>query len=177
MSNVKQGKAARSSEKKASKTGRKPYDVEELMCKVMYEAPKALKDEDLAKFLGISVAMFYALKAKNMEFLEVIKHYKRVSPIEVLNSFKKIACGFTFDEKTLELKKDSKTGKSKLVVTKVVKKYIAPNAQAGIFYLKNQMQEEFKEKIEVDNKFPNQLDQITFVINGRQLASGNHEHS
>lgn len=151
-----------------SKRGRTPVDVDSLRVKIFYEAPKALNDAELAKFLNISEATYYNLKAKNLDFIEAIKHYRRISPIEVLQSFKKIAVGFTFDEETKELQKNSKTGKYEMVVTKSVKKYIAPSATAGFNYLKNQMPEEFRDRIETEHTFKNSLSNIVFVIEGTQ---------
>lgn len=168
MSNVKQVRKAHSSVAKGSRPrGRIPVDVQELMVKIMYDAPKGMTDAELSKFLDISEATYYNLKAANVDFLEVIKHYKKISPLEVLQAFKKCAIGFHYDETTKELEKDKKTGKLKLVVTKVVRKHVVPNASACWNYLKSQMPDEFKEKIETEHKFPNQLDKITFVINGK----------
>jgi hypothetical protein len=126
--------------KKAVK-GRPPVDAQELILKLYYEAPKALTVKDLSAFLGIS-------------------------PIEVLNSFKKIAVGYEFDEVTQELKKNAKSKKMEMIVTKVVKKNIAPNATAAFHYLKNQLPEEFKDKVEIETNFPG-MESITFTAKRR----------
>lgn len=130
-----------------SKRGRHPVDVEALRLKIYYNAPKGLNNEQLSTFLGIHVATFYYLINENSEFNEAIKHYKGVSAIEILDSFKKIAVGYTADEVVKELKKNEK-GELEMVVTKVVTKHFKPDAQAGMFYLKNQMPEQFKDKTE-----------------------------
>ena len=149
-----------------SKVGRSRVDVDELRVKIFYDAPKGLNDAQLSKFIGISEAKYYALKAGNMEFLEAIKHYRKVSPLEVYSSFKKACIGYTFDEKVQELQKDKKTGEYKMVVTKIITKHVAPNAAAGYNYLKNQMPDEFKDKIEQEHTFKGVLENITFIIEG-----------
>jgi hypothetical protein len=151
--------------KKAVK-GRPPVDAQELILKLYYEAPKALTVKDLSAFLGICESKFYELNAENAEFMEAVKHYRRISPIEVLNSFKKIAVGYEFDEVTQELKKNAKSKKMEMIVTKVVKKNIAPNATAAFHYLKNQLPEEFKDKVEIETNFPG-MESITFTAKRR----------
>ncbi|MDQ3047654.1 MAG: helix-turn-helix domain-containing protein [Bacteroidota bacterium] len=153
--------------KKTTK-GRKKIDVEELILKIYYELPRALNDSQLCSALGVSEAFFYDTKARNPDFLDAIKHYKRVSPIEVLQSFKKVAVGFSYDETTREPQKDKKTGKIKMVATKVVTKYVTPNASAGYNYLKNQMPEEFKDKVETVHSLGAGMEMIEFKAKRRE---------
>lgn len=153
---------------KVNKVGRPSVDVEALMLKIFYEAPKGLTNEKLADFLDIAHSTYFDLKAKNAEFSEAIKHYMRISPIEVLKSFKNIAVGYSFDETEKKLKKDKKTGEYKLTVTKIVTKHIAPNPTAGIFYLKNQMPEEFKDKIETVITPGADMESMTFSLKRRE---------
>ena len=169
LEKVKTSSDSKTKRSRLDKTGRKPIDVDELRVKIHYDAPKALNDEKLCKFLGISHDTFYKLKKNNPEFSESIKHYKNISPLEVLSSFKKIATGYTFDEVKRELKKNEKTGKYEMIATEIVTKHIVPNATAGIFYLKNKMPNEFKDKIEHDVSLnDNTLEHITFVIKGKE---------
>ncbi len=149
-----------------SKVGRPKLDMEALMLKVYYEAPKALTNEQLAEYLGIAESTFYDTISNYAEFSEAIKHYRRISPIEVLNSFKKLAVGYSVDETTKELKKDGK--KMKMTVTKVVTKHFQPSAQAGMFYLKNQMSEEFKDKTETVITPGAGMESITFTAKRRE---------
>ncbi len=153
--------------KVAAKTGRKPLDVDDLMVKICFDAPKGLNDKQLHTFLGISETKYFELKAGNKAFTESIKFYRKVSAVEVMQSFKKIAVGFDFDEVKKELRKDKATGEYKLVTTEVVTKHIAPNATAGIFFLKNQMPDQFKDKIEQVHSFTGDMENITFVIKSR----------
>lgn len=148
--------------------GRPKLDAEALMLKVYYEAPKALNNQQLADFLCIHIDSFCELQKNNSEFSEALKHYKRISPIEVLHSFKRLAVGYSADDVTKELKKEGK--EMKLVVTKIVTKHFQPNAAAATFYLKNQMPEEFKDKAEVVHSAGSDMENITIIIKGRDKS-------
>lgn len=150
-----------------SKGGRPGHDVDDLMVRIMYEAPKALSDAELCKFLAIGESTFYDIKSKNPEFQEVLKEYKRISPLHVLSALRKVCVGFEYDETVRELERDKKTGKKRLVVKKVTRKFVTPNAAAIQFYLKNTMPERFKDKIEAEHSFSGLMENITFVIKGK----------
>lgn len=157
-------KAAKKPTKK--KGGCTPFDVDELRIKII-NAPKGLNNEQLAAAIGVSPATFYNLKANNLEFLDTLNFYFNVTSLEVLKSLTKVAVGFSFDETVKELKKDKESGKMELVTTKVVTKHVAPNAQAGIFYLKNRMPDHFKDRIETVHSVGDQLENITLIIKGK----------
>lgn len=147
--------------------GRPPLDVDALRLKIIYEAPPGLGDEKLIEFLQIGRGSYYKLKAENADFLDTVKFYQNLSSLEVLKSFTKVACGFSFDEETKELKKNKENGKMELVTTKVVTKHVTPNAEAAYKYLKNRMPDHFKDKIEAVHNFPSMLENITFVIKSK----------
>lgn len=147
--------------------GRPPLNVEALILKIYYDAPKGLTNEQLAVFIGICHASYFKLKNENAEFLEATKHYFRVSPIEVLNSFKKICVGYEYDETHREMKKNPKTKLPEMVVTKVITKLVKPDGAAAFNYLKNQMPEEFKEKIETVLTPGVGMESITFTAKRR----------
>lgn len=149
-------------------TGRAGLDIEDLVLKIYYNAPKALSNESLAEYLGIATSTLYDLKNKSLEFSEALKHYKRVAPIEVLNSFKKLAVGYSYDETEKKLRKSKVTGRYELQVVKVTTKHITPNPTAGIFYLKNQMPEEFKDKTETVVTPGADMELMTFSLKRRE---------
>jgi len=151
-----------------SKVGRPKTDTEALVLKMYYEAPKALNNEQLAIYLDIATSTLYDLINDNLEFSEAIKHYRRISPIEVLNSFKKLCVGYSVDEVQKELRKDNTTGEYKMIVTKVVTKHFKPDAAASIFYLKNQMSEQFKDKTETVITPGVGMESITFTAKRRE---------
>lgn len=149
-----------------SNRGRPKLDMEALMLKVYNEAPKGLNNQQLADFLGIHIASFCDLKNEYVEFNEAIKYYTGVSTIEVLQSFKKLAVGYTAQEETRELKKDGK--EFKMMLTKTVTKHFQPSAVAGQFYLKNKMPEVFKDKTETVLTPGAGMESITFKAKRRE---------
>ncbi len=148
------------------KNGRKCLDVDAIRVK-LFGAPPGLKDAKLIEYLGISAESFYKLKRGDEDFKFSVDYYKDVTTLAVLKSFTKVACGFEYDEHTKELKKNKESGKLEMVVTKTVTKHVVPNAAAAYNYLKNRAPEHFKDKMETEHKFPNLLENITFVIKGK----------
>lgn len=55
----------------------------------------------------------------------------------------KRALGYRYSEETKELKKNPETGKMEMVVTKRVRKEMAPNTTAQFFWLKNRCPEQW----------------------------------
>ena len=158
-----------STEVKKDNRGRNGVNEEELVLKLYYDEdiPKGLNDLQLCAAIGISKTFFYECLQRNEDFKDAIKFYRGISHIEVLKAFKKTACGFNFDEVKQELRKNQKDGTYELKVTEIVTKHVPPNPTAGIFYLKNKMGNHFKDKIETTISAGEGLDNITFIIKGK----------
>jgi transposase-like protein len=155
-------------EKVKSNRGCKGYNDMELTLKLYSaEIPKGLNNLQIAKYLGISHETFYQIIKRSSDFSDAIKFYTGESNLEVLKSFKNLACGYSFTEQEKELRRDKESGEYKLTITKEIKKHVPANASAGIFYLKNKMPEHFKDKIETAHTFTEGLENITFVIKSR----------
>lgn len=156
-------------EAEKSNRGAKGYDDMELTLKIYSaEIPKGLYKKQIAEYLGISEDTFYSVMKRSIEFSEAIKFYTGESNLEVLRSFKNLACGYSATEQEKELRRDKKSGEYKLTVTKEIKKHIPASASAAIFYLKNKMPEHFKDKIETTHSFQEGLENITFIIKGKE---------
>lgn len=155
---------------KKSNRGCKGVDIGELVRKIYFDAdlPKGLNNVQLSAYFNISEASFYNFLNINADFLEAIKFYNGESHLEVLKSFKNLACGYSFVEQEKELRRDKESGEYKLTVTKEIKKHIPANATAGLFYLKNKMPTHFKDKIEQEHTFTGGLENITFIIKGKE---------
>lgn len=151
----------------STKVGKPALDPEELIVKIYFDVPKGLNNKQLAACLGISVSAHCELKAKSNEYNEAVKHYMNVSTVEVMQSFKKIAVGYTYDEVKQERRLNKQLGKYEMVTTEIVTKYVAPNPTAGIFWLKNKKPEEFKDRVETVHSAGDGLENIQIVIKGR----------
>lgn len=153
-----------------SNRGCKGVDEDALILRLYMDEnlPIGLTKRDLSKYLGISEDTFYAIIKRNHEFSEALSFYTGKSTTEVIKSLKKSACGFNFTETKREARKDKETGGYKLVVTEEVDKYVPPNPTAAIFWLKNKAPHHFKDKIEQDIKLEGAMENITFIIKGKE---------
>ena len=99
-----------------------------------------LTDEQIAKNMGIAPSTLYEWKKKSKEFSESLKKGKEVIDFEVENALLKRALGYEYEEETYE------NG----ILTKKVKKHVAPDTTAQIFWLKNRKPNTWKDKVETD---------------------------
>lgn len=119
-------------------------NVEPKLLQVEAWARNGLTDKQIADNLGIAYSTFYDYKNKHSEFSESLKKGKEVVDIEVENALLKRALGYDYDETTAE--RNPNTGK--MVVTKVVRKQVAPDTTAQIFWLKNRLPDKWRDRRE-----------------------------
>lgn len=100
-------------------------------------AREGLTDEQIAKNIGIATSTFYNWEKKSVEFLETLKKGKEVVDFEVENALLKRALGYEYVEETYEYD----------ILTKKVKKYVAPDTTAQIFWLKNRKPNKWRDKV------------------------------
>lgn len=120
--------------------------TEEGLLKIEAWARDGLTDEQIAQNMGISTSTLYEWKKKHNEFSESLKRGKEVVDIQVENALLKRALGYKYEEVTQERAIDPKTGKSGLVVTKIVTKEVQPDTTAQIYWLKNRKPEQWRDK-------------------------------
>lgn len=125
-------------------------------------ARDGLTDEQIAHNLGISKDTFYRYKKQYPDFSDTLKKGKEVVDFEVENALLKRALGYEYEEVTTErvAEKDEK-GKMltdihgfptyDMVVTKKVKKEVAPDTTAQIFWLKNRKPKEWRDKQDIQH--------------------------
>lgn len=130
---------------------------------------EGLIEKEICKRLGVAVSSFAVYKNQYMELLDSLK-LKAEADYQVVNSLFKRATGYEFEETTKELVMvkdkdglpiyeavfDSKghpighTPKYEMKITKVVKKELPPDPTSMIFWTKNRMPQEWKDKQDVD---------------------------
>ena len=99
-------------------------------------ARQGLRDEDIAKKLGISKQTFYDYQKMYPDFLDAIKKGKAPIDFEVENALLKRARGFEYEEVQIEYKPGE--GEKLIPVhIKKTKKIVIPDTTACIFHLKN----------------------------------------
>lgn len=119
--------------------------VEPRLIEVEGWARDGLTDEQIAKNLGISKASLENYKNQYLDFLDTLKRGKEVVDREVENALLKNALGYETEEITEEY-----DAKGRLISSKRIKKKVAPNTTAQIFWLKNRKPADWRDKKDVD---------------------------
>lgn len=102
-------------------------------------ARDGLTDEQIAKNIGINRDTLYRWKKAHSDISDALKRGKEVIDRQVENALLKRALGYTYDEVTFE---DG-------VEVKRVRKQVAPDTTAQIFWLKNRKPEDWRDKREI----------------------------
>lgn len=110
-------------------------------------------DEKIAERLGVAYSTFRVYIKQFSALSAVLKKGKEIVDTEVENALLKRALGFDYEEVTREQNKNGE-----LVVTKIVKKHIAPDITAQIFWLKNRCPAEWKDKREITGEVEHKVD-------------------
>ena len=108
-------------------------------------ARQGLKDDDIAKNLGISRAVFYEYQKTYPDFLDAIKRGKAPIDFEVENALLKRARGFEYEETHIEFK----PGEGEKLIPihiKKIKKFVPPDTGAIAFWLKNRRKRKWRDR-------------------------------
>lgn len=155
-------------------------DVKEKLILVEGWAREGLTDEQIAHNLGIGKTAFYKYKRNYAEFANSLKKGKEVIDFEVENALLKRALGYKYTEVTKErmIRKDERGQPLvdihgfpvyEMVVTKTVKKEVAPDTTAQIFWLKNRKPTEWRDKRDVEHSGSINND-VTIKIDGEDYG-------
>ena len=141
------------SDKKAGKRGKyEDWITDDGLLKVQGWARDGLSNEQIAQNMGITFQALYKWQDKYSELREALKKGKEVVDREVENALLKRAMGYETVEEVEEPVEDKETGEVQMRVTKRVKKQVAPDVTAQIFWLKNRKPAEFRDKHDVEFK-------------------------
>lgn len=121
---------------KGKKRGPKEPMTARRKAKAMKLAKKGCTDKEIFEAIGISSSKWYDYNKKNKDFSEAIKE-ARETPIEEVEAalFKK-AVGYEFEEVEMQGKQEA-DGSVTTKQVKKVKKHVAADTGAIIFYLTN----------------------------------------
>ena len=141
------------SDKKAGRRGKyEDWITDDGLLKVQGWARDGLSNEQIAHNMGITFQTLYKWQDKYSELREALKKGKEVVDREVENALLKRAMGYETVEEVEEPVEDKETGEVQMRVTKRVKKQVAPDVTAQIFWLKNRKPAEFRDKHDVEFK-------------------------
>lgn len=108
---------------------------------------KQATKKEIAKVLGISYSGFRNYEKKYPELKAALLKNETAANEEALGSFFRMVTGYEYKKITRERNEEGK-----LVVVKEVTTQVPPNVEAGKFWLKNKLPEEFSEKIKVESE-------------------------
>jgi len=133
----------------AKKPGRKPggqskFNPDTHIKAISDLAAQGFTDQEIADKIGISVRTLANWK-KSDELLQVLKEAREVPDDMVEVSLFNRALGYSFEETTLE-----PSASGELKVSKVVKKQVAPDVTAQIFWLKNRRRDRWRDQHDLE---------------------------
>lgn len=151
---------------------RKDYWLsEEGLVRVAGWARDGLTQEQIAENMEISFSTLRRWKSDpNPEFKQfqvALKETKDYADRNVENALYKSAMGYEWEEVTEEWKFNPLKGKHEMIVTKKVKKRVAPSNAAQIFWLKNRKSEEWRDKRYVQDKVEFENDGFIDALKGQ----------
>lgn len=107
-------------------------------------------DHDIANFFNVHVNTVINWRKAEVEFLESCKKGKEEADQKVAESTYKRALGYEYTEEHTSLVADG-LGKPKIKEKKTIKRQMAPDVTAQIFWLKNRQPRFWKDKQEVEH--------------------------
>lgn len=119
-------------------------------------ARDGLTNEQIAHNIGIRSKTLYEWINKFSVICDALKRGKEVVDIEVENSLLKRALGYSYDEVTKEINKET----GQLVITKVVTKQVIPDTTAMIYWLKNRKPKQWRDKPTLDTDMSNMIESM-----------------
>ena len=127
--------------------GNTKYKDELTNLAVKYMAMAGLTDKEIADNLGVAKANYEVWKHKHPTFFQDLKDGKAVADQKVVDSLFKMATGYYYDaEKPVVVSTGDFT--SEVQIAKY-QEYYRPVPVAAIFWLKNRMPQEWRDKQEI----------------------------
>lgn len=103
----------------------------------------------ICKRLGIGLSTFKRIQKENPEFNELLKEGKDEADLKVESALYRRALGYSVEETVTEVKV-GEDGSAQTTVVKKVKKHIAGDTTAQIFWLKNRKPNYWRDKQDIN---------------------------
>lgn len=134
-------------------------------------ARNGLSQEQIAKEMEISLTTLKRWKndpdPKFEPLQAALKVQRDYVDKQVENALYKSAMGYEWEEITEEWKFNPLKGKHEMIVTKKVKKRVAPSNAAQIFWLKNRLPDEWRDKRYIQDKVEFEDDGFISALKGQ----------
>ena len=128
------------------------YDPERHPFLVMCLAREGLTEKEMAQKLGIGKTTLTRWKQEHPEFRASLNGSREEADLKVVDSLYRRAIGYESEE--TEMVVTAKDGEKKLAKVKRVKKHVAPDVTACIFWLKNRRPAEWRDKVQQEISGP-----------------------
>lgn len=126
-------------------------------------ARNGLTEEQIAHNMGIRRSTLFEWRKKYSDISDALKNNKAVVDIEVENALHKRALGFDTTEKITCIDADGNK------TVKTVQKHIPGDVTAMIFWLKNRMKKDWRDKVEIEHS--GQIDLAGTLQTAREQAA------
>lgn len=137
----------------ARKGGRpSKYDPDRHPFLVMCLAREGLTEVEMAQKLGIGKSTLTRWKQKHPEFRASLKGSREEADLKVVDSLYRRALGYEYEE--TEMVMANKDGEMKPARVRKVKKHVAPDVTACIFWLKNRQPADWRDKVQQEVSGP-----------------------
>jgi len=121
-------------------------------------------ERDICSKLGVGVTTFNQWKKDHIEINEVLKRGKGVSDQVVVSKLFQRAIGFSYEEVKKESIHDAEGRELKVCKVTTTSKYVHPDPTSMIFWLKNRIPNEWRDKkhVEVEGELSTEEMDIQF---------------
>ena len=143
---VKRKEAPGQPTKKKSKGGR-PSPFTKLSPRIPLLARRGFTDKEIAQTLGIKEQTLNNWKKRHPTFFESLNDWKHEADHKVERSLYERACGYSHPETKVFCHQGE-------IITCEVTKHYPPDSTAMIFWLKNRMPKEYRDKVDHDHNLP-----------------------
>lgn len=121
--------------------------------------------EQIAHNIGCSTSTLREWRNLYPAISAALKNGADVADIEVENALHKRAVGYSYDEIVSEPSVDPGTGKQVLKVSKIVRRHVAPDVTAQIYWLKNRRPNKWRDKpVDESGKGPSEIMQSLVAL-------------
>lgn len=106
-------------------------------------AREGLTDEQIAHNMGVATRTYYEWLASHQQIAQALKRGKAPVDLEVENALLKRALGYEYTETMTEVSDEG-------TKTRKIRKHMAPDVTAQIFWLKNRRPDRWREKQQIE---------------------------
>lgn len=149
--------------------GRRSKYTPDMVSRAFAAAQNHATDKDIAKSLGISVDSLARYQRDFADFADAIKRGGAISDDVAEESLFKRVKGYEYEEVETILELDPKTGESKPIKVRKIKKHVPPDTTADIIWLKHRRKKQWGDRQQ--ERDPDEDAKIEALIKSMEAAA------